>query len=127
MGRLRTRGAAFSWSRPLLMGVVNANPDSFSDPGARTADAVLARAMALVAEGAGALDIGAQSAITNRAPADPVVEAAAVVPLVRAVVDACPGVLVSVDTFKPAVAEAALQAGAHLVNDVSGLLDETLA
>jgi dihydropteroate synthase len=127
MALLRTRDTAFSWSRPLLMGVVNANPDSFSDPGARTPDAVLRRAEALVAEGAQALDVGAQSAITNRAPADPVEEAAAVVPVVRAVLDACPGVLVSVDTFKPAVAEAALEAGAHLVNDVSGLRDETLA
>jgi dihydropteroate synthase len=109
------------------MGIVNANPDSFSDPGARTFEAVLGRAVGLVADGAGALDIGAQSAITGRQPADPDVEAAAVVPLVRAAVDACPGVLVSVDTFKPAVAEAALEAGAHLINDVSGLADATLA
>ena len=127
MGRLRSRGIAFSWSRPLVMGVVNANPDSFSDPGARTPAAVVGRALALVEQGAGALDIGAQSAITNRAPADPVEEAAAVVPVVRAAVDACPGLLISVDTFKPSVAEAALEAGAHLVNDVSGLRDPTLA
>ncbi len=127
MAGLRTRGATFSWSRPLVMGIVNANPDSFSDPGARTFEAVLGRAVGLVADGAGALDIGAQSAITGRQPADPDVEAAAVVPLVRAAVDACPGVLVSVDTFKPAVAEAALEAGAHLINDVSGLADATLA
>jgi dihydropteroate synthase len=127
MGRLRSRGATFAWSRPLVMGVVNANPDSFSDPGARTVDAVVARALDLAGQGAGALDVGAQSAITNRAPADAAEEAAAVVPVVRAVVDACPGVLVSVDTFKPPVAAAALEAGAHLVNDVSGLRDETLA
>ena len=127
MGRLRSRGATFAWSRPLVMGVVNANPDSFSDPGARTVDAVVARALDLAGQGAGALDVGAQSAITNRAPADAAEEAAAVVPVVRAVVDACPGVLVSVDTFKPPVAAAALDAGAHLVNDVSGLRDETLA
>jgi dihydropteroate synthase len=88
---------------------------------------VVARALDLAGQGAGALDVGAQSAITNRAPADAAEEAAAVVPVVRAVVDACPGVLVSVDTFKPPVAAAALEAGAHLVNDVSGLRDETLA
>ena len=127
MARLRARDTTFTWSRPLVMGVVNANPDSFSDPGARTADGVVRRALALVDAGAGALDIGAQSAITNRPPADPLEEAAAVVPVVREVVDACPGVLVSVDTFKPEVAEAALAAGAHLVNDVSGLRDQTLA
>ena len=126
MAALRTRGATFSWTRPLVMGIVNANPDSFSDPGARSFDAMLDRALALVDAGAGALDIGAQSAITNRPPADPADEAAAVVPLVKAVVEACPGALVSVDTFKPAVAEAALEAGAHLLNDVSGLADPAL-
>ena len=109
------------------MGIVNANADSFSDPGARTLEAVVDQALALVSAGAGALDVGAQSAITNRAPADPAVEAAAVAPVVRAVVERCPGVLVSVDTFKPAVVEAVLDAGAHLVNDVSGLRDPTVA
>jgi dihydropteroate synthase len=127
MARLRTRGTTVEWSRPLVMGIVNANPDSFSDPGVRTVEAVVERAMGLVAEGAGALDIGAQSAITNRPPVDPSDEKAAVVPVVRAVVEACPGVLVSVDTFKPEVAEGALGAGAHLVNDVSGLRDPALA
>lgn len=127
MGRLRTRDRTFTWSRPLVMGVVNANSDSFSDPGARTLDAVVERALALVAAGAGALDVGAQSAITGRQPADAADEAASVAPVVQAVVEACPEVLVSVDTFKPAVAEAALEAGAHLLNDVSGLADPALA
>ena len=127
MAALRARGMTVSWARPLVMGIVNANPDSFSDPGARSLEALVERAIGLVAEGAGALDVGAQSAITNRPPVDPPAEAAAVVPVVRAVVDACPGVLVSVDTFKPEVAEAVLEAGAHLVNDVSGLRDPALA
>src|SRR5215213_6409858 len=127
MAQLRLRDETFSWDAPLLMGVVNANADSFSDPGLRTVEAVVARALALVADGAGALDIGAQSAITGRQPADPVEEAAAVVPVVSAVVAACRSVLVSVDTFKPAVVAAVLDAGAHLVNDVSGLRDPTVA
>src|SRR5215213_2279491 len=127
MAQLRLRDETFSWDAPLLMGVVNANADSFSDPGLRTVEAVVARALALVSDGAGALDIGAQSAITGRQPAGARVEAAAVVPVVAAVVDACPGVLVSVDTFKPAVTEAVLAAGAHLVNDVSGLRDPSVA
>jgi dihydropteroate synthase len=127
MAALLLRGTPISWRRPLVMGIVNANADSFSDPGARTVDAVVDRALALIAAGAGALDIGAQSAITNRAPADPGVEAAAVAPVVEAVLERCPGVLVSVDTFKPAVVEAALAAGAHLVNDVSGLRDLAVA
>ena len=127
MARLRLRAATFSWDRPLVMGIVNANADSFSDPGARTVEALVDRALAMVAAGAGALDVGAQSAITGREPADPDHEAATLVPVVRAVVDACPGVLVSVDTFKPAVARAVLEAGAHLVNDVSGLRDPAIA
>ena len=109
------------------MGIVNANPDSFSDPGARTVDDVVARAVALVAGGADALDIGAQSAITGRPPTDTAREAGAVVPVVTEVLARCPGVLVSVDTFKIGVAEAAVLAGAHLINDVSGLLDPALA
>jgi dihydropteroate synthase len=126
-GTLQARGVTFTWARPLLMGILNANPDSFSDPGARSVADVVARAQALVAAGAGALDVGAQSAITGRSPAEPSAEAAAVVPVVREVLARCPGILVSVDTFKPAVAEAALAAGAHLVNDVSGLRDPVLA
>jgi dihydropteroate synthase len=127
MTSLRVRTRTFAWSRPLVMGVVNANPDSFSDPGTRTTDAVLRHAAGLVAAGAGAVDVGAQSAITGRVPADPGREAAAVAPVVAALVAEWPELLVSVDTYKPAVAEAALDAGAHLVNDVSGLLDPALA
>lgn len=127
MAELWLRGTRFTWRRPLVMGIVNANPDSFSDPGARTVEAVVERALALVAAGAGALDVGAQSAITRREPVDAGAEAAAVAPVVRAVLERCPGVLVSVDTFKPAVAEAVLDGGAHLVNDVSGLRDPAVA
>jgi len=127
MAELLLRGSRFAWRRPLVMGILNANADSFSDPGARTVDALVDRALVLVAAGAGALDVGAQSAITRRPPVDPAVEAAAVAPVVRAVVERCPGVLVSVDTFKPAVAEAVLDAGAHLLNDVSGLRDPAVA
>ena len=109
------------------MGVVNANPDSFSDPGPRTLDAIVDQAVDLVAQGAAILDIGAQSAITRRPPVDAVDEAAVVVPVVEAVREACPEAVVSVDTYKPAVAEAVLRAGAHLVNDVSGLQDRAVA
>jgi dihydropteroate synthase len=109
------------------MGIVNANPDSFSDPGPRSVDAVVARAAELVAAGAAIVDIGAQSAITQRPPVEAGAEMAAVVPAVEAVMRACPGVIVSVDTFKPPVAAAALAAGAHLINDVSGLRDRAVA
>jgi dihydropteroate synthase len=118
---LRLRGRTLTWQRPLLMGVVNVNPDSFSDPGPRRLDEVVSRAVQLAEGGAAIVDLGAQSAITRREPVDPAAEAAAVAPAVAEVVSACPGAVVSVDTFKPAVADAALAAGAHLINDVSGL------
>lgn len=127
---LRVRDRTLTWEPgglPLLMGIVNANPDSFSDPGPRTLDGVLATAARLVEEGAAILDVGAQSAITGRPPVDPEAEAAAVVPAVRALRSTFPAVVVSVDTFKAPVADAALDAGAHLVNDVSGLADPALA
>ena len=124
---LRVRDLTLRWGRPLLMGIVNANPDSFSDPGPRSVEQILARARELVAAGAAFLDVGAQSAITGRAAADPADEAAAAVPVVAAVRAEFPGVVISVDTFKREVVEAVLDAGAHLVNDVSGLRDPTVA
>jgi dihydropteroate synthase len=78
-----------------------------------------------VAEGADLIDVGAESGVTHSAPSPPDVEAQRVVPLVARLV--AEGVTVSVDTFKPAVARAALAAGAAMVNDVSGLADPELA
>jgi dihydropteroate synthase len=109
------------------MGVVNATPDSFSDAGAYGGlEARLARARELVEAGADVIDIGGESGITNRPPVDAAEEIARVVPLVERVAGEL-GALVSVDTYKPEVAEAAVAAGARIVNDVSGLRDERLA
>ena len=113
--------------RPVLMGVVNANPDSFSDPGHRPLHTQLRQVHTMVAEGAGVIDVGGQSGITNVAEVDPQVEIHRVVPLVAAIVAELPHVAISVDTYKPAVAQAALEAGAHIINDVSGLRDPELA
>lgn len=114
-------------SVPLLMGILNVNHDSFSDPGSRTVSDLLTKAAALVEAGATLVDIGAQSAITGRAPADPSVEAARLVPVVTELHRTFPAVALSVDTYKPAVAEAVLAAGAHIVNDVSGLASPEVA
>jgi len=113
--------------RPWLMGIVNASPDSFSDGGAYPdLDARLARARELIAAGADLIDVGGESQITRRAPVSEAQEIARVVPLVEAIAGSL-GALVSVDTYKPAVAEAAIAAGAAIVNDVSGLRDPALA
>jgi dihydropteroate synthase len=108
------------------MGIVNANPDSFSDAVRRTTlDAQVEHALALVRDGADLIDVGGESGVTYTGISAAEVEIARVAPLVEALV--AEGVVVSVDTWKPAVAEAALAAGAHLLNDVSGLRDPALA
>jgi dihydropteroate synthase len=109
------------------MGVVNANPDSFSDPGQRGTDEVLAQVRTLVSEGATIIDVGGQSGITNVAEIDPDEEIRRVEPVVAAIVAELPDVVVSVDTYKPPVIEAVLEAGAHIVNDVSGMRSPELA
>jgi dihydropteroate synthase len=113
--------------RPWLMGIVNATPDSFSDAGLHpTLESRLALAVELVAAGARVIDVGGESGVTNRPVVAAAEEIERVVPLVERVA-ALPDVLVSVDTYKPAVAEAAIAAGAVIVNDVSGLRDPELA
>ena len=109
---------------PLLMGVVNASPDSFSDGGDHPD--LVAHASRLITEGAGVIDIGGESAVGGRPSVEPTEEIDRVVPLV-AQIAAAHDVLISVDTYKPEVAEAAIEAGAGMVNDVSGLRDERLA
>lgn len=124
--RWRDRLYELETGAPLLMGVVNASPESFSDgPESATLDLQMARAQALVEAGADLLDVGGESGVTNRAAISAEEEAARVVPLVREL--AAAGVVVSVDTWKPGVAAAVLDAGAHAINDVSGLRDPDLA
>jgi len=112
--------------RPLLMGILNATPDSFSDGrGEEPVEVRLARGRALVAAGADIIDVGGESARGDRPAVAADVEIERVETLVGAL--ARDGALVSVDTYKPAVAEAAIAAGAAIVNDVSGLRDPALA
>jgi dihydropteroate synthase len=123
--RLRGRELALG-DRPLLMGIVNASPDSFSDGGDHpTLQSRVAHGEALLRAGADLLDVGGESAVGGRPPVPVAEELARVVPLVAGL--AAGGALVSVDTYKPEVAAAAVDAGAALVNDVSGLRDERVA
>jgi dihydropteroate synthase len=113
--------------RPLVMGVVNATPDSFSDGGdLRGVVEQVARALALTAEGAELLDLGGQSAITGVPEISEGEEIERLVPVVEGV-RAASDVVISVDTYRATVASAALAAGADIVNDVSGLVDPALA
>jgi dihydropteroate synthase len=110
---------------PRLMGIVNANPDSFSDPGARALDELVADALAQVEAGADMIDVGGESGVTHVAPVTAEEERTRVLPLVERLV--AEGITVSVDTWKAEVAEPVLAAGATLINDVSGLRDPAVA
>jgi dihydropteroate synthase len=106
--------------RTLLMGILNVTPDSFSDGGRFLAsDAAVAHGLRLVAEGADILDIGGESTRPGSAPLPVEDELARVMPVLAALAPAVP-VPVSIDTYKAAVAKAALEAGARIVNDVWG-------
>lgn len=113
-------------SEPLLMGIVNATPDSFSDPqGVKSLDALVERAHQLAGAGAAIIDVGGESGRTDREAVSVEEERARVVPLIERL--AADGLRVSVDTWRAPVARAALAAGASMVNDVSGLSDLEVA
>jgi dihydropteroate synthase len=110
-------------SAPVVMGVLNVTPDSFSDGGRYVEPAAaLARARQMVAEGAAIVDVGGESTRPGARPPDVDEELRRVVPVVRSIAAAL-DVVISVDTSRPEVIRAAVAAGAGLVNDVRGLRD----
>jgi dihydropteroate synthase len=117
----------FAWgSRTFVMGILNVTPDSFSGDGLLAADgdpvrAAVALASLMAAEGADLLDVGGESSRPGHASVSVADELARVLPVIRALRAALPEMPLSVDTTKPAVADAALAAGAHLLNDVWGV------
>jgi dihydropteroate synthase len=126
----RTARGPIALDRPVLIGILNVTPDSFSDGGRFVRpDAALAQAETLQQEGAAIVDVGGESTRPGRETDVPVEEELRrVVPVVQALVGAFPELIVSVDTVKAAVARAALDAGAAVVNDVSGFrLDRAMA
>jgi dihydropteroate synthase len=139
-GPTRIGPATFQWGvRTFVMGIVNVTPDSFSGDGllaeasslARNGEAgipAVARAVALargmVEEGADLVDVGGESSRPGHAIVSAEDEAARVVPVVAAIRAALPELPISIDTTKASVAEAAIDAGANLVNDVWGVADD---
>jgi len=119
-------GRELSWgARTCVMGILNATPDSFSGDGLGGAGDLVGRAVdqaaRFVAAGADILDIGGESTRPGSSPIDAETETARVVPVVAAIADRFPDVILSVDTSKAAVAAAAFDAGAHWLNDVWAL------
>ena len=124
--RVRLRHRELDLTQPVLMGIVNATPDSFSDgQGPKDVDELVERAVALLDDGAAIVDVGGESGRTDTDAVPVEEEIARVVPLVERL--AAHGALVSVDTWRGPVARAALEAGAAMINDVSGLSDESVA
>ncbi|HEX9642422.1 MAG TPA: dihydropteroate synthase [Acidimicrobiia bacterium] len=129
--RLRTRTLS-TGDHTLIMGIVNVTPDSFSDGGAFVGDAAgpadhaaaLAHGLRLVADGADVVDVGGESTRPGAADVPLDVELQRVIPVVAEL--AARNVVVSVDTSKPEVARAALEAGAEAVNDVTALADPAM-
>jgi len=120
------RGRTVEVAAPALMAIVNASPESFSGDGRVAPDEQAEVAVAAWAAGATLVDLGGQSANTKTPELAVEEETARLVPLIEAIRARHDG-LISVDTYKPAVADACLAAGADVINDVSGLLDPELA
>ena len=118
-----THWAGLSLEQPHVMGILNVTPDSFSDGGKFDhIDTALAQAQLMVAQGASIIDVGGESTRPGAAEVSVSEEIERVRPVIEAL-DA-QGVLVSIDTRKPAVMQAAAVAGAGLINDVTGLTDD---
>jgi len=121
---LRLGPYEFDWGRrTYVMGIVNCSPDSFSGDGASHPAEAVARGRRLVDEGADLLDVGGESTRPGAVPIDPAEELRRVMPVMLELAQSV-HVPISIDTTKAVVARAALAAGAHLVNDVSGFMSD---
>ena len=107
---------------PVLVGVLNVTPDSFSDGGDFLGpERAVARAATMLDEGVQIIDVGGESTRPGSDPVSPEEEARRVVPVIRGILAERPGAIVSVDTYRSGTAEAALRGGASVVNDVTAL------
>ena len=122
--RLRIRGGGPIPDGPSVVGVVNATPDSFSDRGDRSTAGSIAQVERHIEDGADIIEVGGESNVTNRPAVSAEVELGRVIPVVEAAVAL--GATVSIDTYKPEVADGALAAGAEIVNDISGTGSEAM-
>lgn len=107
--------------KTLIMGILNATPDSFSDGGRfNTVDSALVQAEYMIIEGADVLDIGGESTRPGFKPVELEEELERIIPIIKAISKRWPHIPISVDTYKAEVARQALEAGAHIINDVWG-------
>lgn len=128
MFQFKSRNKEFIFDRPALMGILNVTPDSFSDGGRyNQMDKALEHCEQMLTDGADFIDIGGCSTRPNNAIATEIEEMERVIPILKAIRKAFPEALVSIDTFRKNVAEACMDEGANLINDISGgLFDEEM-
>jgi dihydropteroate synthase len=130
--KLRTRSLALGW-RTLVMGILNVTPDSFSDGGhfydaTAAPERAVERALAMLEEGADMIDIGGESTRPGALPLTPPAEQERVLPVIETLLRERPETLISIDSFHATTAQRAVEAGAEIVNDVSGgLWDAAMA
>ena len=121
MFTLNCRGRLLLIEQPVVMGIINATPDSFfSGSRQQTTDIALHQAAKMITEGATILDVGGQSTRPGSDAIEKDAEAKRVIPIVEAIHNAFPETIISVDTYFAAVAEEAVNAGATIINDISG-------
>ena len=121
MLQLISQGKKHIFDRPVLMGILNVTPDSFSDGGRyNQMDDALRHCETLLSDGADIIDIGGCSTRPNNAIATEQEETERVIPILKAIRKAFPEALISIDTFRKSVAEACMNEGADLINDISG-------
>ena len=125
---LNCNGKLITINHPIVMGIINTTPDSFyADSRKNTVEASLMQAQKMLQQGAAIIDIGGQSTKPNSLKIDTVEELQRVIPSIEAVKKRFPDCIISIDTFNATVAAEAIQAGASIVNDVSGgLMDVSM-
>lgn len=125
---LNSKGNLIDLSKPAVMAILNITPDSFySQSRINTIDEALKRTATFIQEGAQFIDLGAYSSRPGANHVSEAEELERLIPIVEAIVKEFPNMLISIDTFRAKVAEAAILSGAHLINDISaGNLDEAM-
>ncbi len=125
---IQAQGRLITFEKPLIMGILNVTPDSFFDGGRHNdLDHALRKAEQLLADGVDIIDIGAYSSRSGAAVVSPDEEINRALPVIHELVKRYPDLILSIDTFRANVAKACVQAGVHLINDISGgSLDEDM-
>ena len=116
-----SKGILYDYTKPIVMGILNATPDSFYGKSrVSSVEIAVKRGMTILAEGATILDIGGYSSRPGATDVSEIEEIRRVLPIIEAIKEASPSTLISIDTFRANVADVAIKAGAGLVNDISG-------